>query len=127
MQLPLAKQTWDCIELLTEKVDHFRDQGFFTEELYRQLSAMARFVSAVRHELSPNIRHLLHSLTVGSSDKVLRDMAVNNFNSNLQILADLLYELYRKVVEIDIRDAGDGTPIYLQTNSSHIGEMLLDE
>ena len=125
LQLPIDKMTWDQIEILTEKIEQFRYQGFHLDELYRQIAAAARFVALTRKELVPSLRNRLGG-SQGSSDKVLRDMAVNNFGSNLQLLADLLNELYIKLVEIDKLDSRGHRPLYLQIPElSDIGRQLV--
>ncbi|MCL2008372.1 MAG: hypothetical protein FWG77_09830 [Treponema sp.] len=99
LQLALEKQTWDNIETLTMKLEHFRYQGFQLDELYRQILASARFVALARRELLPNLRHRI--MGDAGADKVLRDMAINNFNSNLQVFADHVGELYQNLLRID--------------------------
>ena len=127
LQLPLDKMTWDLIEILTEKIEQFRYQGFHLDELYRQIAAAARFVALTRRELVPGLRNRLGS-NQGSSDKVLRDMAVNNFGSNLQLLADLLNELYVKLVELDKLDSKGRRPLYMQIPElSDIGRQLVGQ
>jgi len=112
LQLPLEKQSWDLIEALTEKVEQYQYQGYHLDELYRQIAAAARFVGHARRELVPGLRNRLSSGT-GGSDKVLRDMAVNNFASNLQLFADLVNELYVNLVELDKLEANGKRPVYL--------------
>ncbi|HCC37274.1 MAG TPA: hypothetical protein DEQ14_06460 [Treponema sp.] len=126
LQLPLDRITWDQIEILTEKIEQFRYQGFHMDELYRQIAAAARFVSLTRRELIPGLRNRLGGNSLGGSDRVLRDMAVNNFGSNLQLFADLLNELYVKLVELDRLSAGGRKPLYLQMPElSDIGRQLV--
>jgi hypothetical protein len=125
LQLPLDKMNWDQIEILTEKIEQFRYQGFHLDELYRQIAAAARFVSVTRKDLVPGMRNRLGG-SQGGSDKVLRDMAVNNFGSNLQLFADLLNELYVKLVELDKLDSKGRKPTYLQIPElSDIGRQLV--
>jgi len=125
LQLPLDKMTWDQIEVLTEKIEQFRYQGFHLDELYRQISAAARFVSLARRELVPNLRTRLGNSS-SSADKVLRNMAVNNFGSNLQLFADLLNELYVLLVELDKLDAKGRKPVFMQlAELSDIGRQLV--
>lgn len=122
--LPLDNQTWDLIESLTEKPEDFDYQGDHLDELYRQLAAAARFTAFARKELAPVLR-----LRLGGgpgSDKVLRDMAVNNFPSNLKVFADLLNELYLKLVALDKEGAADNVPLYLQMPElQEIGHLLV--
>ena len=125
LQLPLEKQSWDLIEVLTEKIEQYRYQGFYMDELYRQIVAASRFVSITRRELVPSLRIRLSGSGSGS-DKVLRDMAVNNFSSNLQLLADLLNELYVSLVEIDKEKAKGRRPLYTSIPElQDIGRMLV--
>ena len=100
MQLQLDKNSWDQIELLTEKLEIFRYQGYHFDELYRQIYACARFVECARNSVIPTLRARMSSAPSGP-DKILRDMAANNFGPNLQIFADRLNELYINLVELD--------------------------
>ena len=109
-QLSLEKQTWDLIEMLTEKLEHFRYQGFHLDELYRQILASARFVSLARRELVPTLRNRLSGDP--GSDRVLRDMAVNNFGSNLHVFADMIGELYQTLLKLDNFKAKGRKPIH---------------
>ncbi|MDR1430005.1 MAG: hypothetical protein LBI85_06915 [Spirochaetaceae bacterium] len=126
LQLPLEKQSWDLIEILTEKIEQYRYQGFHLDELYRQIIAAARFVALARKELVPTLRNRLGSGMTASSEKVLRDMAVNNFASNLQLFADLVNELFIKLVELDKKDSKGHRPLYSQiAELQDIGRMLV--
>jgi hypothetical protein len=126
LQLPLEKQSWDLIEILTEKIEQYRYQGFHLDELYRQIAAAARFVALTRRELVPTLRNRLSGGGNSGSDKVLREMAVNNFGSNLQLFADLVNELYVNLVELDKIDAKGRRPLYLQIPElQDIGRMLV--
>lgn len=127
LHLTLENQAWDLIENLTEKSEQFRYQGYHLDELYRQIAAAARFVSLARRELAPTLRARLGGASRGSeSDRVLRDMAINNFSSNLQLFADLLNELYVKLVELDKSEAAGRVPLYLQMPElQDIGRQLV--
>ena len=127
LQLPLEKQAWDMIEDMTEKIEQYRYQGYHLDELYRQIAAAARFVSVARRDLVPSLRSRLRSGSASSGpDKVLRDMAVNNFASNLQLLADLLNELYVRLVDHDKKEARGKRPVYMtMPELSDIGRMLV--
>jgi hypothetical protein len=126
LQLPLEKQSWDLIEILTEKIEQYRYQGFHLDELYRQIAAAARFVALARKELVPTLRNRLGGGGTASSEKVLRDMAVNNFASNLQLFADLVNELFIKLVELDKKDSKGHMPYYSQlAELRDIGRMLV--
>ena len=127
LQLPLEKQSWDLIEILTEKLEQFRYQGFHLDELYRQIIAAARFVSITRRDLVPTLRNRLSGGGGGApSDRVLRDMAVNNFGSNLQVFADLVNELYVNLVELDKLEAKGKRPLYMSIPElQDIGRLLV--
>ena len=98
------------MEILTEKIEQFRYQGFHLDELYRQIIAAARFVSLARRELVPNLRYRISG--DAGSDRVLRDMAINNFASNLHVFADHIGELYQNLLRIDNHRAKGKRPIH---------------
>ncbi|MDR2111360.1 MAG: hypothetical protein LBP32_08655 [Spirochaetaceae bacterium] len=126
LQIALDKQTWDLIEILTEKVEQFRYQGFHLDELYRQIAAAARFVAVVRRDLVPGLRNRRGIPDVSGPNKVLRDMAVNNFGSNLQVFADLVNELYIKLVDMDKLESKGHMPLYAQMPElREIGRQLV--
>jgi len=112
LQLPLDKTTWDHIEDLTEKYEQYRYEGFHLDELYAHIEATARFIAATRRDVAPSLRYRLTD--GGGPDKVLRDMAVNTFSSNLEIFTKLLCELYFKVKDVDLAHANGKTPLYEQ-------------
>ena len=126
LQLPMDKQNWDLIEILTEKLEQYRYQGFHLDELYRQIAAAGRFVSLTRRELVPSLRNRLSGGSGSGPDRVLKDMAVNNFGSNLQVFADFLNELYINLVEIDKTAAKGRRPVYMSIPElQDIGRLLV--
>ena len=126
LQLSLEKQSWDLIEVLTEKIEQYRYQGFLLDELYLQIIATGRFISVTRREMVPTLRYRLGAINTTGPDKVLRDMAINNFSSNLQVLADLINELYVCLVELDKKEARGKRPVYMSIPElSDIGRHLV--
>jgi hypothetical protein len=126
LQLPLDKTTWNQIETLTEKFDQFRYRGIDLDELYRGIAAVARFVSATRREVAPTLRYRVDGGSSGP-DRVLRDMAVNAFSSNLNLFAQMVCELYEKVKEIDTLSAANKPPVYQQVAEfNNLHDMLMN-
>ena len=122
LQLPFDNQSWDLIDDLTEKPP---TQATHLDELYREIIAASHFVALVRREQA-TIRSRVGRSDPSSPDKVLREMAVNNFSSNLQIFSDLVYELYIKLVEIDKAATKGKVPFYSQIPElSNIGRLLI--
>jgi hypothetical protein len=113
--LPLDTKDWGLIESVTEKAEYHRYQGYHIDELYDRILALARFIYHARKELQPQLRARLSTYSSGpgplGNDKVLRDMAVSNFDSNLSILADLVNKLYTRTVEIDKQMANGRCPV----------------
>ena len=70
-------------------------------------------VEAARHNMIPSLRSKLNAIP-GGHDRILRDMAANNFASNLQVFADLLNELYVILVDFDQQHAGKEQPVHTQ-------------
>jgi len=128
LQLPFDEILWGQIESLTERFDHRASQGFIIEDLYRQIGALTKFVCAVRHDIVPSLRYKLGNNYSDKTDKLLRDLAINNFASNLQVFAGLLLELYNKLVELDTADAKGKRPIYKQyPDLENIQEKLTED
>jgi len=126
LQMSLDKTTWNQIETLTEKFDQFRYRGIDLDELYRGIAAVARFVSATRREVAPTLRHRVDGGSSGP-DKVLRDMAVNAFSSNLNLFAEMVCELYEKVKEIDALSATSKPPVFQQVAEfNNLHDMLMN-
>ncbi|MCP5454381.1 MAG: hypothetical protein H7A27_10435 [Spirochaetaceae bacterium] len=118
--LVLDNATWNQIEELTEKSDNYRYQGYHLDELYGLILAMARFIAAARKQGAQTLRYGSVD-KLNAQDRVLRDMVVNNFASNLNILADSVNRLYVKVVEIDKEAAAGRQPVY--TRFPDLGEL----
>ncbi len=113
--LPLEQKEWNLIESITEKADYFYHQGYHIDELYDRVLALGRFIYHARRELKPHLRARL-ATSIGSpaprgNERILRDMAVNNFGSNLSILADMVNELYTQTTRIDRELFGRGKPV----------------
>jgi len=122
LQLPFDNQSWDLMEDLTEKPP---SQAIHLDELYREVIAAAHFVSVVRREL-PTIRSRVGRSDPSSPDKVLREMAVNNFASNLQVFADLVNELFVKLVDLDKVNAKGHMPLHVKMPElANIGRLLV--
>lgn len=102
LHMPMDKGTWDKIDRMIEISDYTRMQGYRFDEIYDQIYAMATFISKTRTTVLPNLKSYSASAgNVPDRDKLLRDMAISNFGSNLGILADRVNELFLKVIELD--------------------------
>lgn len=110
MLMNIPHSTWSLIEDLTDKIPYYRQQGYQISELYDQIIAMKTFIEHARKEVIPNLKTILmagHDTVLSKrtaedeKEKIIREMAIHNFPANLQILSDLLDELFRRVAEID--------------------------
>lgn len=127
--LPLDSASWTQIEELTEKASHYRYQGYHFDELYSMILALAKFISFARKQGIPLLKsHAgIQYSKLSSQDKILLDMVINNFISNLNILADYLNKLFLKVVELDKAEAVGRPPILLKfPELKDIGKYLLE-
>jgi hypothetical protein len=109
--LELQQAEWDRLENLTNKAEYYKQQGFQFDELYEMVLSAAHFIHEARIKLVPNIRSML---AVGGTeqDRVLRDMAAQNFSVNLAILSDLINELYMRTTNIDRASHEKKRPVY---------------
>jgi hypothetical protein len=130
LSMTLDQKSWEMIDSVTEKYQYYSTQGFHLDELYERIIALARFVYHARREIQPNLRSILggRSQPVNQSpnDRVLREMAMNNFNSNLSILADQINVLYVLTVEIDTKMNAHEIPVYKKiAELQNLGRYLL--
>ncbi|MDR2448316.1 MAG: hypothetical protein LBD58_13670 [Treponema sp.] len=113
LQLPVKKWVWDTIDSFVQNASLFDYQQFNYNDLYQQLLAFSHFILVTRRQLLPGLRN--HTLRFSGPDKILMDMAVNTFPSNINLLADYTKQLYSKLVEFDKANATSGElPPYLQ-------------
>jgi hypothetical protein len=125
LQLSIDKQMWSLIDVLMEKADAY--QGYELDDLYRQLGAAADLVFQARTNLIPGLRNRQNAGIISGPDKVLRDMAMSNFASNLKVLADLLNELFVLLVEADKVQAKGRKPLYAQMPEvANLGKLLIE-
>lgn len=133
LKMDLNNATWDRIERLTDISELQRSEGYSFHELYEQVMAMALFVNYAQHRILPNIRALLTGdagrrgvPAEAQNDRVLRDMAINNFKSNLGILSDIVNDLYLKTIELDKRLNGERAPVYSKMPElKQLGQLLI--
>jgi len=125
--LNLDAAAWVQIEELTERAENYQYQGYHLDELYSMIMAIARFVAAARKQAAQTLRRGIGSDRLSGQDKVLRDMVVNNFSSNLNILADSVNKLFLKVIEIDKSEASERGAVYQKfPELQSIGRYLVE-
>jgi hypothetical protein len=119
--LDLQQSEWDKLDGLTTNSDYYKAQGYQFDELYEMILAAAHFIFKARQSILPNIKSLVgghNPLSIGKSgggseqDKILRDMAARNFPMNLEILTDLVNELYVKTTHLDKLAHGKKPPVF---------------
>jgi len=125
MNVPMG--TWNALERLTEKSDFYKIQGYPYKDLYEQIHAAATFVYHARTDVLPRLKGLLAGGTetvlsrkpAGEpKDKVLLEMAINNFPANLGVFSDLVNEMYVRAAELDRAEHPGQKPVY-----EHMPEM----
>jgi hypothetical protein len=109
--LELQQSEWDRLDNLTSKAEYYKQQGFQFDELYEMILASAHFVHQARMKLLPNLKGMIAQGGT-EQDRVLRDMAAQNFPVNLEIMSDLINELYMKVAGIDKASHEKKRPVY---------------
>ena len=123
MVLNLQPSEWERLESLTEGLEYHRAQGYQFDEIYEMILAAGHFLFEARQKILPNLRGMVSATTggetlsgrklpTGDQERVLRDMALQNFPVNLGILNDLVNELYVKAAALDRESAGKRRPVY---------------
>ena len=109
--LELPQSEWDRLENLTSKSEYYKQQGFQFDELYEMVIAAAHFIHQARTKMVPNLKSMI-AQGAGDADRVLRDMAAQNFPVNLAILSDLINELYMRTTSLDREAHEKKRPVY---------------
>ena len=121
MVLDLQQSQWEKLENLTSNSDYYRTQGYQFDELYEMIIAAAHFIYQARLRIVPNARTVISqsgdSFTAKKQgapdqDRILRDMAAQNFPVNLGVFSDLINELYMKATNLDRIAHEKKKPIY---------------
>ena len=133
--MKIPRETQDALDHFTEKTDYYKLQGYQYKELYEQIFAAATFVHHAKQEVMPKIKSILAggSETVLSRqsgdtdrDRILREMAINNFSSNLGIFSDMINELYIKTANLDKEEHVGRKPVYERMPElKEIGQLLI--
>jgi len=124
--LDLPQSEWDRLDSLTTKSEYYKNQGFQFEELYEMVIAAAHFIYQARTKMLPNLKNIIAQGGT-DADRVLREMAAQNFPLNLGVLSDQINELYLKTTSLD-RDAHEKTrPVYERIPElKEIGRFLVN-
>jgi hypothetical protein len=109
--LELPQSEWDRLENLTSKTEYYKQNGFSYDELYEMVLAAAHLIHQGRQKMVPNIKSML-AKGATDKDKILREMAAQNFPVNLAILSDLVNELYQKTASLDKAEHEKKRPVY---------------
>jgi hypothetical protein len=130
MEIP--QSTWDKLDGLQEKSQYGKIDGFQLQELYEIIVCAATFIHHAKKDILPRLK----SLVAGGyskegkepeSDKILKEMAISNFNSNLGIFADMVNELYMKSIALD-KEANKNKTCVFEKNPDlkQIGQYLVE-
>ena len=125
--LELAQSEWDRLDNLTTKTEYYKQQGFQYDELYEMVLAAAHFIHEARLKMVPNLKGML-ARGGTEQDRVLRDMAAQNFPVNLAILSDLVNELYLKTTSLDRAEHEKKRPVYERIPElKELGKFLVNQ
>jgi len=135
MTMQMSRSAWETLERFTDKSDYYNVQGYQFQEIYEYIHAAATFVYHARREVLPNLKSLLSvgSETIlsrpssgGSSNMILRKMAMDNFGANLSIFADITNELYVKTVALDKKEHQGQRAVYERIDElKEVGQLLI--
>jgi hypothetical protein len=125
IEMPQAE--WDRLENLTSKSSYYKQQGFQFDELYEMVIAAAHFIYQARTKMVPNLKTILAQGST-EQEKVLREMAAQNFPVNLSILCDLINELYQKAAGLDKAAHVKNRPVYERIPElKELGKYLVNQ
>jgi len=130
--MTLDQHSWNIVENLMEKSEYYELQGYHYDELYDRVLALARFIYHARREIQPHLRSILQRTGGptggGPNERILREMAVNNFASNINVLSDLTNKLFSRVAELDSEEHKNERPVYQRIPEvQEIGRYLVPQ
>jgi hypothetical protein len=134
MEVP--QSIWDRLDGLQEKAMYGKVDGFQLQELYEIIISAATFIHKAKKDILPRLKSLVAGNMTAilskegketESDKILREMAISNFSSNLGIFADMVNELYMKSIAID-KEANKNRPCIFEKipELKQVGQYLVD-
>jgi hypothetical protein len=109
LSLELDNITWSRIERAVSLTQQNMQNTIDLEEMYSLIFSLAKFISLAR---KINLGLISAASDSNSMERTLRNMAVSNFGSNINHLADLINSLYLKVRSDDESAAVKGRPVY---------------
>jgi len=125
LSLDLPYDLRSSIESLTDKLDHYKHQGYRFEELYNGIYGLAVFIYKARVDIIPGLKNSSFLANASSSEKVLAGMAADNLKANLNILSDKVNELYLKVVRLDVQSHKVKDPVFKRLpEMEKLGQLL---
>jgi hypothetical protein len=116
LQMEMPQSIWDTLDGLNDKENYYKMDGLHFHEIYEIIVAAATFISKAKKDIRPNLKMILSAGSTvfskgghaeggpslsESKDRILREMAISNFDSNISIFSDLINDLYMKTVEED--------------------------
>ena len=112
--LKLARRDWDEIELITERQELYRYQGYYLDDLYLKLLALARFVKHAKTQWGSNVKNLVATRYASrpASERTNAVMVAGNFVPNLSLLGEMVLELFY-IVRKEDSDQNHGKPTAL--------------
>lgn len=124
-RLELQRGDRDHIDVIANLPDYVRMQGFEFYDLYEKILALARFTGQVQREVLPMLPKA-SSRSGGTQEEILRNMALSTYAANVNILVDMVQELYITTVDLDKRENG-ANPVYRQIPElQNIGNLLVN-
>jgi len=129
LNLTLDIGDFNRIESFTEEAEYAISFEYGLNELYDRILALARFIHDVKTNILPNLKGLAGSIdgVDAEKEKILRDIAINNFPANLGILSDKVHQLFIKVFELDKKTNGEKNPFFNRNPAlKEIGQLLIE-
>ncbi len=108
--LPVDGKALSLINSLADHPEDYSYRGMMLEELYDYIYAFAVFISGCEEHLVPHLKEYLknsgeilrRSGSTNPHEKIIMEMAINNFPHNLEVLKDITVKLYRRVLQLDV-------------------------
>ncbi len=116
------------MDILLSRSEAYKINGYLFDEIYRGILGLAMWSYRARTEMLPELKYHLSGESMPEMDRIREQMALENLKSNLNILADIINNLYVKTVAADKASHKRKPPVYLRIKElGNLGQFLTSD
>ena len=127
-RITIDREYQSGMDILLSRSESYKVNGYLFDELYRGIMGLAMWSYRARTEFLPQMKYHLSDDSKPQTDRIREQMALENLNSNLSILADEVNELFLKVVAADKAAHKLKPPVFQRMKElENLGQLLTSD